>query len=204
MHSITGINQQRQYIQLGCSWLTNCRPKSSVQRQHCHSPRPELLTRRHVLLNSPLFWWRRVTAAQRFSSSRLKEMSWNLFPLAGLIFSPRLLVLINEVDKQLFRENNSVLILRHSSAPLSIWLISVMRWQVSFLTPVLRRCNHARTPTRAGTLCLVTIHYSRRFTKKLTDFEFESISCLLYIFASTDKCHTELKLTIFKAFICLL
>ncbi len=39
VHSITGINQQRQYIQLGCSWLTNCRPKSSLQRQRCHSPK---------------------------------------------------------------------------------------------------------------------------------------------------------------------
>lgn len=50
-------------------------------------------------------------------------------------FLSRLLVLINEVDKQLFRENNSLLIPSHSSAAQSVQLISVMRWQVSFLTP---------------------------------------------------------------------
>lgn len=135
--------------------MTNCRPKSSFQRQSCHSQWP-LLTYKDVLLNSPLFWQGGATAARCSHFSRLKEMSSNLLSLAGLIFSPRPQVSINEVDKQLFRENNSLLIRSHSSTPLSIQLISIMKWQVRlflvFLTPSLtdvhtQSCKCARTQT---------------------------------------------------------
>lgn len=50
-----------------------------------------------------------------------------LVSLAALIFLCHPLVLINEVDKQLFRENNNLLIVSRSPARLSVQLISVMR-----------------------------------------------------------------------------
>lgn len=50
-----------------------------------------------------------------------------LLSLAALIFPCHPLALINELDKQLFRDNNNLLIVSRSSAQLSAQLISVMR-----------------------------------------------------------------------------
>ncbi len=97
-------------------------------------------------------------------------------------FLSQLLVLINEVDKQLFRENNSLLILSHSSAPLSVRLISVMRWQVSFLTPSFTHVHththtHAWVQTHVNIRCSVTTHYSNlQMHNKSLLIEFDPVS----------------------------